>query len=57
MPQDKLGRVSGETFPKLLLENVRVRGRRPAIREKDLGIWQTWTWEEVACEVRAFATC
>jgi long-chain acyl-CoA synthetase len=32
-----------------------VRGRRPAIREKDLGIWQTWTWEEVAREVRAFA--
>lgn len=47
--------MAGETFPKLLLENVRVRGRRPAIREKDLGIWQTWTWEEVAREVRAFA--
>jgi long-chain acyl-CoA synthetase len=47
--------VSADTFPKLLLENARVRGRRPAIREKDLGIWQTWTWEEVAREVRAFA--
>ena len=44
-----------DTFPKLLLENARVRGRRPAIREKDLGIWQTWTWEDVAREVRAFA--
>ena len=47
--------VSSDTFPGLLLENARVRGRRPAIREKDLGIWQTWTWEDVAREVRAFA--
>ena len=47
--------LSADTFPKLLLENARVRGRRPAIREKDLGIWQTWTWEEVGREVRAFA--
>ena len=27
----------------------------PATREKDLGIWQTWTWREVAAEVRALA--
>jgi long-chain acyl-CoA synthetase len=47
--------LSADTFPKLLLHNSQVRGRRPAIREKDLGIWQTWTWEEVAREVRAFA--
>ncbi|MGE3162601.1 MAG: AMP-binding protein, partial [Burkholderiales bacterium] len=26
-----------------------------AIREKDLGIWQTWTWHEFAEEVRALA--
>jgi len=47
--------VNADTFPRLLLHNARVRGRRPAIREKDLGIWQTWTWEEVAREVRALA--
>jgi long-chain acyl-CoA synthetase len=47
--------VNADTFPRLLLHNARVRGRRPAIREKDLGIWQTWTWEDVAREVRAFA--
>jgi long-chain acyl-CoA synthetase len=47
--------LSLDTFPKLLLHNARTRGRRPAIREKDLGIWQTWSWEEVAREVRAFA--
>ena len=46
---------SVDTFPKLLLENARNRGDRPALREKDLGIWQTWTWSEVAAEVRALA--
>lgn len=45
----------GDTFPKLLLDNAVRRGGRPAIREKDLGIWQTWTWSQVAEEVRAFA--
>ena len=33
-----------DTFPKLLLLHARVRGALPAMREKDLGIWQTWTW-------------
>jgi long-chain acyl-CoA synthetase len=44
-----------DTFPKLLLHHAAVRGGRPAIREKDLGIWQTWTWRELADEVRALA--
>jgi long-chain acyl-CoA synthetase len=44
-----------DTFPKLLLENARVRGKRPAIREKDLGVWQSWTWAQVAGQVRALA--
>jgi len=44
-----------DTFPKLLLLHARVRGARPAIREKDLGIWQTWTWRQFADEVRALA--
>jgi long-chain acyl-CoA synthetase len=44
-----------DTIPKLLIENARVRGDRPANREKDFGIWQTWTWAEVAAEVRALA--
>ncbi len=43
------------TFPRLLLEHARTRGDRPATREKDLGIWQTWTWSQVAADVRAFA--
>jgi len=44
-----------DTFPKLLLLNAAQRGHRPAIREKDLGIWQTWTWQQVCDEVRDFA--
>ena len=43
------------TFPRLLLEHARTRGHRPATREKDLGIWQTWTWAQVAADVRALA--
>lgn len=44
-----------DTFPKLLLHHARVRPQRPAMREKDYGIWQTWTWSQVAEEVRALA--
>jgi long-chain acyl-CoA synthetase len=44
-----------DTFPKLLMHHARERGGKPAIREKDLGIWQTWTWGRFADEVRALA--
>ncbi len=44
-----------DTFPRLLLHHAQVRGSHPAVREKDLGIWQTWTWGEAAAEVRALA--
>ncbi|HTR59368.1 MAG TPA: AMP-binding protein [Casimicrobiaceae bacterium] len=43
------------TFPRLLAKHAAERGDRPATREKDLGIWQTWTWAQVAAEVRALA--
>src|SRR4051812_11211777 len=45
-----------DTFPKLLEHHARARADRPAIREKDLGIWQTWTWHDFAEEVR-FLPC
>ncbi|MBC8023010.1 MAG: AMP-binding protein [Burkholderiales bacterium] len=44
-----------DTFPKLLLHHAAVRGAMPAIREKDLGIWQSWTWGEMRDEVEALA--
>jgi long-chain acyl-CoA synthetase len=52
---ERAGSRGGDSFPKLLLKNARERGRRPAIREKDFGIWQTWTWERLLDEVQAFA--
>src|SRR5262245_36368803 len=30
------------------MEHARVRPQHPALREKNLGIWQTWTWGEAA---------
>ena len=45
-----------DTFPKLLMHHAAIRGSAPAIREKQLGIWQTWTWQQFADEVRAL-TC
>jgi long-chain acyl-CoA synthetase len=47
--------VTADTFPRLLAHHAKVRGARPAMREKDLGIWQTFTWRQVADEVRAIA--
>ena len=47
--------AEANTFPKLLIHNAQVRGHKPALRHKDLGIWQTWTWAQVLDEVRAFA--
>ncbi len=44
-----------DTFPRLMLEHARARPGHPATREKDLGIWQTWSWRQVADEVRALA--
>ncbi len=45
----------GDTFPRLVLEHAQVRGAHTAIREKNLGIWQSWTWAQVADEVRWLA--
>jgi long-chain acyl-CoA synthetase len=44
-----------DTFPKLLLVNAGRRANRPAIREKEFGIWHTWTWSQVLEEIRPFS--
>ena len=44
-----------DTFPKLLLHHASARGDRPAIREKDLGIWQAYSWRTVKDEVEWLA--
>jgi long-chain acyl-CoA synthetase len=43
------------TFPALVLHHARVRGNRPALREKDLGIWQILSWSELARQMRELA--
>ncbi|MEM1382348.1 MAG: AMP-binding protein [Pseudomonadota bacterium] len=49
LPGDK------DTFPKLLSDNAKRFGDRPASREKEFGIWQSWSWGEVQGETRALA--
>ena len=46
---------TAETFPRCLLDQAQRNSEKPAIREKSLGIWQTWTWSEVGDEVRALS--
>ena len=43
--------ASPDTFPRLLLRHAQSRGDAPAMREKDIGIWQSWSWAQVAVEV------
>ena len=44
-----------DTFPKHLIANARRFGARAAMRHKDYGIWQSWTWAEQLEEVRSFS--
>src|ERR671929_1919017 len=46
----------GMTLPRLLWRNAQRFGqRRAAIREKDRGIWQTYSWADSLEQVKAFA--
>ena len=44
-----------DTFPRLMQAHARLRGAAPAMREKDLGIWQVWSWREALRQTRAMA--
>ncbi len=43
------------TFPRLLHQHASARPNDPALREKEYGIWQTWTWQRALDEVRWMA--
>ena len=43
------------TLPQLLRRNAEQRADRPALREKDLGIWQSYSWRRYWEEVRDLA--
>jgi len=47
--------LGGTTFPRLMLGHAKERSSAPALREKDLGIWQTVTWQELHVEVERLA--
>ena len=47
--------ATADTFPRLLAHHAKLRGDRPAMREKALGIWQTHTWGTMYAQVRALA--
>jgi long-chain acyl-CoA synthetase len=43
------------TFPRLLLEHAQQRPHDAAMREKEFGIWQTYSWSRMARLVEAIA--
>ena len=43
------------SIPHLLARNVATRGDMPAYREKEFGIWQSWTWSKTSLEIENFA--
>ena len=61
MPETEDAGLSGrapaapDTFPKLLALNARRFADRHAAREKEYGIWQSWTWSELKAEIEGLA--
>lgn len=52
---DDTVRVAGETIPAMFWNAVRERSAQVWLREKDLGIWQSWTWLQVGDAVAEIA--
>jgi long-chain acyl-CoA synthetase len=53
---DYAARVAqADTYPKLLRLNAREFGHEIALREKDLGLWKLFTWNDYQARVRDFA--
>src|SRR5690242_7792588 len=47
--------AQADTYPKLLRLNAREHGGEIALREKDLGLWRPFTWNDYQARVREFA--
>jgi long-chain acyl-CoA synthetase len=45
--------IAGETIPQVFWNAVAQRGENTWLRQKDLGIWRSWSWNQVAEEVSA----
>ncbi len=55
LAQDQVASGAFASIPALLARNVKEYGDRPAYREKEFGIWQSWTWAEAAEEIQNLA--
>ncbi len=55
MPETADRETEFTSIPALLARNAREFGAKPAYREKEFGIWQTWTWKEASENIRAIA--
>ena len=49
------GEAGLDTFPRWLMHHAKLRPQQPSMREKEYGIWQTYSWAQVAENVRAIA--
>ena len=47
--------LGNDTFPKLLVRNAGLHPDKVALREKEFGIWQSFTWREYHDHVRDFS--
>ena len=47
--------AGAKSLPDLLARNAKSMGGKTAYREKEFGIWQTWTWAEALVEVDKLA--
>lgn len=52
---DATAAENAHSIPALLARNVARFGGLPAYREKEFGIWQSWTWAQAEQEIRALA--
>ena len=44
--------IAGDTIPELFWNGVRARGDKTLMREKQLGIWRAWSWNQTGVAVR-----
>jgi len=47
--------LAGETITDLFWNGVKKRGSQVWMRQKHLGLWRSWTWDQTACAVDEIA--
>ena len=55
MATSSAGAEGLQSIPALLHRNAKLYGTKPAYREKEFGIWQSWTWAETEEQVENLA--